>query len=337
MAAKALGWREIAANVQAMDDAEATAFMLADNRTADLGGYDDGLLAAILAEQAASDNLAATGYNEADVAALLAAAGLDDWRGDPDAAPDLPPPAARYVEPGQRWALGRHALVVGDATVASDVERLMDGAIADLVWTDPPFGVAYVGRTARRLTIANDDLGDAGTRTLVATALRLAPLRPGGVFYVAAPTGPTHLAFLLALHDAGLALRQTLVWAKDHFTLGHADYQPRHEALLYGWADGAAHYFVEDRTQDTVWQIARPTRSTVHPTMKPVALVERAIRNSSRPGELVYDPFAGSGTTVIAAEITGRTARAMELDPAYAQVIIERWQTLSGQTAERLG
>lgn len=334
-AARSLRWSAIAANVEEMDDAEATAFMLADNRTADLGGYDDGLLAAILAEQAAADNLAATGYDADAIAALLAAAGIGASERDPDAVPEPPTEAELYVRSGEVWALGRHRLMVGDATVAADVSRLIEGASADLLWTDPPYGVAYVGKTAKALTIANDRLGDDGTRTLVAQALILAPLRNGAAFYVAAPAGPAHLAFLLALADASLTVHETLVWVKDRFVLGHADYQYRHEPLLYGWADGAAHYFVADRTQDTVWEIPRPARSELHPTMKPVELVERAIRNSSRPGETVYDPFAGSGTTVIAAERAARRCLAMELDPAYAQVAIERWQAYTGERAVR--
>lgn len=335
-AARALRWTEVAANVQDMDDAEATAFMLADNRTSDLGGYDDALLAAIIAEQQAADNLAATGYDEDDVAALLRAAGIEAARGDPDAAPDRPTAADLYVKPGELWALGSHRLMVGDATRPADVERTTAGSSVDMVWTDPPFGVGYVGKTAARLTIANDALGATGTRELVSGALGLAPLRPGGAFYVAAPSGPLHLEFLHALRAADLTVRQTLVWVKDRFVLGHADYHARHENVLYGWRDGAAHYFVDDRTQDSVWEIPRPSRSEVHPTMKPVELVERALRNSSRPGDTIYDPFVGSGTTLIAAETSGRACLALEIDPVYAQVAIERWQTFAGQSAERL-
>ena len=335
-AALSLGWTQIAASVEDLDDAEAIAFMLADNRTADLGAYDDSLLAAILAEQQAEDNLAATGYDADAVAALLAEAGNIEER-DLDAAPDLPAEAEVYVERGQTWAVGRHGLMCGDATDADDVARLVGDDPVDLVWTDPPYGLGYRGKTKRGLTIVNDDLGPDGTRALVAAALRLAPLRPGGAFYVAAPAGPElHLAFLLALGDAGLTAHQTLCWVKDRFCLGHADYHARHENLLYGWKDGRAHYFVKDRTQDTVWEIDRPARSAEHPTMKPVELVARAIRNSSTPGQLVYDPFAGSGTTLIAAEQTGRRCRAMELDPRYAQVILERWGALSGAAAERV-
>ena len=328
--ALSLGWTEIAANVVELDDAKATAFMLADNRTADLGGYDDALLAAVLAEQAAAGNLEATGYNADEVAALVAAAGLNEPR-DVDACPDLPAPAEVYVRPGDLFELTCHRLLVGDATREEDVRRLIGGLSIDLIVTDPPYGVGYKGKTRRALTIANDDLGEEGTRQLVAAALRAAPLRSGGAFYVFAPGGALHLASLLALRDAGLAVHQTLVWLKDQFVLGHADYHARHEPILYGWRGGAAHHFVADRSQDTVWEYPRPTRNAEHPTMKPAALVERAIRNSSRPGETVYDPFVGSGTTLVAAEVAGRRAFAMEIDPAYAQVALERWATLTGR------
>jgi DNA modification methylase len=330
LAARSLGWTEIAANIVELDDAMATGFMIADNRTSDLGGYDDAILAAVLAEAAAADNLPATGYDADDVAAIVAAAGLAESR-DLDACPDLPPPAEVYVRPGDHFELGRHRLLVGDATRAADVDCLLGGTPVDLLVTDPPYGVGYTGKTRRALTIANDDLGEDGTRQLVAGALRAAPLRPGGVFYIFAPAGALHLAFLLALRDAGLSVHQTLIWLKDQFVLGHADYHARYEPILYGWRGGAAHHFVADRTQDTVWEVPRPARNTEHPTMKPVALIERAIRNSSRPAETIYDPFVGSGTTLIAAEIAGREAFAMEIDSAYAQVALERWASLTGR------
>jgi site-specific DNA-methyltransferase (adenine-specific) len=336
MAGRSLGWREIAANVEELDDASATAFMLADNRTADIGGYDDALLAAILAEQEAAANLAATGYDADDVAAILRAADIADTR-DADAAPPLPEPADLYVRPGDLWALGRwHRLLCGDATDRAAVTRLVGQDSVDLLWTDPPYSVAYTGKTAAALTIANDDLGIEGTRELVAAALRLVPLRPGGAFYMASPAGPAHIAFLLALADADLTLHQTLVWVKNALVLGHSDYSYRHEPILYGWKDGAAHTFRGDRTQDSVWEVARPSRSEIHPTVKPVELVERAIRNSCAPGDIVADPFVGSGTTIIAAERTDRRCLAAEIDPRYAQAAIERWQSFSGKRATRV-
>jgi DNA modification methylase len=331
-AARSLGWTQIAANVEELDDAAAVGFMLSDNRTADLGGYDDALLAAILAEQDAATNLAATGYDADDVAALLAAAGIADNR-DPDATPPAPDPVDLYVEPGDLWALGRHRLLCADATDPAAVGRLIGGDSVELLWSDPPYSVAYTGKTAAALKIANDDLGIEGTRELVSSALRLVPLRAGGAFYVASPAGPAHLAFLLALADAGLTVHQTLIWVKNSLVIGHSDYSYRHEPIIYGWREGAAHSFRGDRRQDSVWEIARPSRSELHPTMKPVELVERAIRNSCDPGDTVSDPFVGSGTTIIAAERADRRCLAMEIDPRYAQVAIERWQSFTGARA----
>jgi site-specific DNA-methyltransferase (adenine-specific) len=334
-AARSLGWREIAANVEVLDDASATAFMLADNRTSDLGGYDDALLAAILAEQEARANLAGTGYDADDVAAILAAAQLADTR-DADAAPPLPEPADLYVEPGDLWALGRHRLLCADSTDPAAVAWLFGNDSVDLIWSDPPYGASYTGKTAKALKIANDDLGIEGTRELVAAALRLVPLRAGGAFYLASPAGPAHLAFLLALADADLTVHQTLVWVKNSLVIGHSDYSYRHEPIIYGWKPGAAHTFRGDRRQDSVWEIARPNRSETHPTIKPVELVERAIRNSCAPGDTVSDPFVGSGTTIIAAQRTDRRCLATEIDPRYAQVAIERWQAFTGEWATRL-
>jgi DNA modification methylase len=335
-AALALGWHEIAANVEELDDASAIGFMLADNRTADLGGYEDAMLAAILAEQEAAANLAATGYDADDVAAILAAAQMADTR-DADATPPLPEPADLYVERGDLWALGRHRLLCEDSTDPAAVARLMGSDTVDLLWTDAPYGCSYTGKTAASLKIANDDLGIDGTRKLVAAALRLVPLRAGGAFYLASPAGPGHLAFLLALADAELTVHQTLVWVKNSLVIGHSDYSYRHEAIIYGWRSGAAHTFRGDRRQDSVWEIARPNRSETHPTIKPVELVERAIRNSCAPGDTVSDPFVGSGTTIIAAERTDRRCLATEIDPRYAQVAIERWQTFTGERATRVG
>lgn len=260
-------------------------------------------------------------------------AGGDDFdvEGALDAAENGPTRAC----PGDLWQLGRHRLLVGDATDRGEVARLFDSGReqADLIFTDPPYGVAYVGGTKEALTILNDNLGDAGTRMLVANILRAAPLRPGGVFYVCSPAGNTETAFRLAIADAGLLLRQCLVWVKQQFVLGRQDYHWRHESILYGWKEGAAHFFVEDRTQDTVWEIDRPQRNADHPTMKPIALVERALANSSRVGELVYDACGGSGTTLIACERQGRRARLCELDPKYATVILNRFETETGAEA----
>ncbi len=243
---------------------------------------------------------------------------------DPDDAPDLP--EEPWVKAGDMYRLGDHRLLCGDSTDPEQVRRAFGTDTAcDIVWTDPPYGVAYqtklsveeaVARHRRTdgLEIANDAMTPEATRALVTAALRGAPLEPGGAFYVASPSGDMETVFRMALEDAGLQLRQQLVWVKDVFVMGRQDYHWRHESVLYGWKDGAAHAFHGGRTQDTVWEIPRPRRSEPHPTTKPVELVVRALANSSSLGDLVYEPFAGSGTTIIAAEQTGRRCVALEID-----------------------
>jgi site-specific DNA-methyltransferase (adenine-specific) len=228
---------------------------------------------------------------------------------------------------------GNHRLLCGDSTKPEDVARLTAGATADIIWTDPPYGVAYVGKTKDALTISNDETDPEATKKLVAAALALAPLKPGGSFYIASPSGWEELLFRQALEEVGLRLRQVLIWSKDRFVMGRQDYHWRHESILYGWKDGAAHYFIDDRTQDTVWEIPRPSASEDHPTTKPVELVTRALTNSSHPGEVVYEPFSGSGTTIIAAESLGRRCLAIELDPTYVRVAIDRWEAHTGRTS----
>ena len=249
------------------------------------------------------------------------------------------------VRRGELYALGDHRLLCGDATDPADVRRVFgDATEADLMWTDPPYGVAYqtklsteeaVARHRRTdgLEVTNDQPEDIPA--LLASAFGHAPLRAGGAFYVASPSsGDVLPVFYAALAGAGMAVRQQLVWVKDVFVMGRHDYHYSHEPILYGWKEGAAHYFGGGRAQDTVWEIPRPKRSESHPTMKPVELVARALTNSSRPGDLVYEPFAGSGTTIIAAEQTRRRCVALEIDPRYAQVVIERWQAFAGRAAE---
>lgn len=263
--------------------------------------------------------------------------------GDPDAVPALPDEADLYVGRGSLWHLGDHRLLCGDSTDPSDVARLVTGEAADCLWTDPPYGVGYEGKTRRRLTIANDE--PETSDDVVAGAFRLAPLAPSAPFYVAAPAGPRSAAFRAAIAAAGWRLRQELVWVKGTIVLGHSDYQYGHEPILYGYVEGPGRpgrgrhegtHWYGDNAQSSVLSYPKPAANPDHPTAKPVGLVAQCLRNSTRPGDLVYEPFAGSGTTLIAAETLGRRSHAMEIEPRYAQVTIERWQALTGRTAARL-
>jgi DNA modification methylase len=205
--------------------------------------------------------------------------------------------------------------------------------LADLVFTDPPYNVAYQGKSAGRRTIANDDLGAGFQAFLSAACSAMLPLTKGALYICmsSAEIGTLKSAF----EAAGGHWSTFVIWAKNAFTLGRSDYQRQYEPILYGWPEASDHYWCGARDQGDVWQHDRPTCNDLHPTMKPVGLVERAIRNSSKTRDIVLDPFAGSGTTLMAAEATGRTAALLELDPGYCDVIVRRWQEATGGTAVR--
>ena len=331
-AAQALGLAKVPVRFVDLDPADAHLLALADNKLNEKAEWDDAAAARILSEFSL-DDAALAGWDQKELDALANSI-LED--GDNPVEEDEPPPVPveAVTKVGDLYALGPHRLLCGDSTVAADVARVMDGRLADIVWTDPPYGVAYVGKTKDALTIENDALDENGLREFLSKAFTgaLASCREGASWYVAAPPGPLHWTFADLLLKFGV-YRAAIIWVKDAFVLGHSDYHYRHEPIFYGWKPGAAHYFVDDRTQDSVWEIPRPKRSAEHPTMKPIELVARALRNSSRKGELVYEPFGGSGTTLIAAEQTGRVAAVIEKSPNYCDVIVKRWEELTGQKA----
>ena len=239
------------------------------------------------------------------------------------------------TESGQLWKLGEHRLLCGDSTKREDVERLMNGEIASLVFTDPPYNVQYVGKTKDALTIQNDSMDDESFMLFLISTLENLPLKEGGSYYLCSPPGNPETDFRIALRSvSGLMLKQCIVWVKNQFVMGRQDYHWRHESILYGWKEGEAHYFVDDRTQDTVWEIDRPKVSAEHTTMKPLEIPTKAMSNSSRHSEIVYEPFCGSGTTLIACEQLNRKCRAIEIAPEYVAVTLERWQILTGKTPE---
>lgn len=240
------------------------------------------------------------------------------------------------VEKGDLWQLGSHRLLCGDSTDSVAVSRLMDGRKVDMVFTDPPYGVKYVGKTKDALTIENDAMDEEGTAELWLAAYSEARnvLKDGGSVYATVPPGPLHLLFAKVMHDFG-DLRQIMVWVKDRFVMGRSDYHYRHEPILYGWKSGGTHEFYGGRDKDTVWEIPRPSANKEHPTMKPIALMVKAIQEGSPAKGIVYDPFSGSGSTLMACDQTGRICYAMELDPKYASVIIDRFEK-TGQKAIKL-
>lgn len=222
---------------------------------------------------------------------------------------------------GEVYQLGRHRLMCGDATKIEDVEKLMNGQKADMVFTDPPYGVSYEGKTKDKLTIQNDENTDVFAQALP----NIVTLSKGGAsFYVCCPPGNNFKDFFLPFEEY-CHLSATIIWAKNQFVLGHGDYHYQHEPILYGWNKNDTHSFYGDRSQTTIWNIDRPSSSLDHPTMKPIELIVKAINNSSKGDDIVLDVFGGSGSTLIASEQTNRNCYMMELDPKYCDVIRKRY------------
>lgn len=314
------------------------ALVIADNRIAENAGWDDAMLRIELeALQLEGFDLDITGF-DADALAELIAGDEPDNEGqtDEDAVPELgETPISR---PGDVWIMGQHRLLCGDATVAEDYDRLMQGDVADMVFTDPPYNVNYANSAKDKMrgkdrAILNDNLGD-GFYDFLLAALSPTVAHCSGGIYVAMSSSELDV-LQAAFRAAGGKWSTFIIWAKNTFTLGRADYQRQYEPILYGWPEGATRHWCGDRDQGDVWAIKKPQKNDLHPTMKPVELVERAIRNSSRPGNVVLDPFGGSGTTLIAAEKSGRIARLIELDPKYVDVIVRRWEDFTGKQAIR--
>lgn len=251
---------------------------------------------------------------------------------------DAPPVRTETISKrGDVWQLGRHKLICGDATIADDVAKMMGEERADLVWTDPPYNVAYEGKTKESLTIQNDEMDDADFFQFLYDAFLTMFMftKPGGGIYIA-HADSEGANFRMAMVKAGFLFKQCLIWVKQTFVMGRQDYHWKHEPILYGWSPGAAHTWLGDRKQSTVLEFNKPARNADHPTMKPVELVEYCLLNSVVPGGLVLDLFGGSGTTLIACEKTQRVARICELDPKYCDVIVARWEKYTGQKASRL-
>jgi len=325
-----------------LTDAQKKAYVIADNKLALNAGWDDEMLAVELTDlKDMGFDLDLTGFSTDEIEALLAPTGTEGLT-DEDAVPEVPEAPVTVL--GDVWLLGKHRVMCGDSTSIDAVEKLMDGQKADMVFTDPPFNVGVAGgtRDARDKKnyrsgeiIKNDALQDGDFLQFLTDAFATMALviKDGAAVYVA-HSDKEAFNFALAFRNAGFITRQIIIWAKQSFVFGRSDYHPQHEPILYGWKDGAAHNFYGERNQSTVWNIDRPMRSEKeHPTQKPIALVEKAIFNSSKSEDLLFEPFGGSGSTLIACEKTGRINRSMELDPKYCDVIVQRWQEFTGQTA----
>ena len=339
MAAKQLGMASVPAiRLAHLTEPQARALRLADNQIALNSGWDEALLAAEIARirDDASVDLEVLGFSAEALEDLLAsidANGDAPAQGDPDA-PAPEPPAQPVTRPGDLWRLGRHRLLCGDATNRADVLRLLGGAKPHLMVSDPPYGVGYdpawrneagVSSTARTGKVANDDRAD--WREAWA-------LFPGDVAYVW--HGALHAATVAeSLEVAGFTIRSQIIWAKDRLVLSRGDYHWQHEPAWYAVRKSGKGHWAGDRKQTTLWQIANKDQDekTVHGTQKPVECMRRPMLNNSSPGQAVYEPFMGSGTTLIAAETTGRVCYGIELNPAYVDVAVSRWQNFTGNQA----
>ena len=313
------------------------ALVIADNRIAENAGWDEAMLQVELADLQGDDfDLSLTGFDADALADLLAGEETtSDGQTDEDSVPDADTSITR---PGDVWICGNHRVICGDSTDASTYDALMAGEIADMVFTDPPYNVDYANTAKDKMRgtdrpILNDNLG-AGFHDFLLAALTPTLAHCRGGIYVAMSSSELDV-LQSAFRTAGGKWSTFIIWAKHTFTLGHADYQRQFEPILYGWpADGTRHW-CGARDQGDVWNIKKPHKNDLHPTMKPVELVERAVRNSSRPGDIVLDSFGGSGTTMIASEKSDRKARLIELDPKYVDVIVRRWQDYAGAQATR--
>jgi len=321
-----------------LTEAQKKAYVIADNKLALNAGWDDEMLAVELTDlKDMGFDLDLTGFSTDEIEALLAPTGTEGLT-DEDAVPEVPEAPVTVL--GDVWLLGKHRVMCGDSTSIEQAEQLMAGTNADLVFTDPPYNVAYSGRGQNNLgTIKNDDMPavdfEQFCRDLFATYH--AVMKPLACIYVCHPDSQSapKLAFEKTFAEQ-FKKSSTIIWMKQSAGMGWQDYRAQHEPILYGWKDGdkGKHFFSGDRTKTTVWKIGRDAQTTYkHPTQKPVALPEEAINNSSKGQDLVLDLFGGSGSTLIACEKTGRINRSMELDPKYCDVIVQRWQEFTGQTA----
>ncbi len=320
-----------------LSDAQIKAFRLLANRSASWAEWDDELLKLEMIElQDLGFDLSQTGFTDEELTVFFEGEGTSEGNTDDDAVPEAPVEAITKL--GDLWQLGEHRLLCADSTDLVNVKRLMDGETANMVFTDPPYNVDYahcarnnITKEKNRRPIENDNLGKGFQAFLSDVCANILAVCDGGV-YICMSTREIHNLYR-AFIEAGGKWSDYVIWAKNHFVLGGADYHSQYEMMLYGWRKGADHFWCGARDQGNLWPIDRPSKNDLHPTMKPVELALRAIDNSSQSGETVLDLFGGSGTTLIACEKAGRRARLLEIDPKYCDVIVKRWEEFTGGKA----
>jgi DNA modification methylase len=342
VAARRLGLTTVPVTYLDLSIEQARLLNLALNRIG--GSWDEQLLARLLADLQTSVDLSLSGFGEEEIRDLLRSLETREKKERPedfdlDSALEDATRTPR-TKPGDLWKLGGNLLLCGDATKGEDLERLLGGVQAAMAFTDPPYNVSLGDhggqqRGARKRRIANDSMDPISWEIFVRAWSRTLLASVDGAIYCCMSSKELPLVSRVLAEEGG-HWSDTLIWHKDRFVLGRADYQRSYEPIWFGWREGASHHWCGDRDQDDVWEINRPCDAPLHPTMKPLQLMERAIANSSVSGDLVLDLFAGSGSTLIACERTGRRCAALELDPRYAEVILARFERFSGLAAERI-
>ena len=343
-AARKLGLAQVPVHIAAgLSEAQKKAFRIADNRVGEIAEWDNDMLALELEDLRMADfDLGTLAFDEGEVERIMAeASATTEGLTDPDDAPE--PQAEAVTKPGDVWVMGRHRLVCGDCTVRADVDKALNGVQPHLMVTDPPYGVEYdAGWRNEAMPQKNDPKrwkDGAGRATGAVLNDGQADWReawalfPGEVAYVWHADLRAR-EVVESLEACDFALRAQIIWAKDRMTLGRGHYHFQHEPCWYSVRKGATGHWVGDRKQSTLWQIDKPRKSeTGHSTQKPVECMKRPIENNSQAGDAVYEPFSGSGTTIIAAEMTGRACHAIELSPQYVDMAVRRWQQFTGQKA----
>lgn len=333
MAAHRLQMKELPClRLSHLTEAQKQAYVIADNKLALNAGWNDEMLKIELQELKDADfDLSLTGFDDKELADLLADA-VEEGLVDDDQVPDEPEKPVSVI--GDIWKLDQHRVMCGDSTSITAIDELMEMQKADMWLTDPPYNVDYTGKTKDALKIKNDKMNDDTFRQFLTDAYTAADLsmKEGAVFYIWHADSEGY-NFRGAAKDVGWEVRQCLIWSKNNMVMGRQDYHWQHEPCLYGWKSGAGHFWANDRKQTTILHFDRPSKSSQHPTMKPVNLMEYQIKNNTRGSDIVLDSFGGSGSTLIACEKTGRKARLMEFDPKYVDVIVKRWQDYTGRKA----
>ena len=332
-ASKKLGFKEVPITIaDNLTPEQINAYRIADNRTAEESEWDSELLKMEIKDLEAKDfKLDLLGFNEDQLNDML----FEEKQGltDEDEVPEAPEEPISKL--GDIWKLGNHKLICGDSTILNNYEKLFNENKADLLMTDPPYNVDYEGKTKDKLTIQNDSKNDDDFLQFLTDAFNNCAihLKLGCSFYIF-HSDWYGLEFRQSIKNSDLELKQNLIWAKNSMVMGRQDYQWQHEPCLYGWKRGASHSWYSDRKQTTIIKYDRPSKSKLHPTMKPVGLVEYLIKNSSKQEDIILDPFLGSGTTLMACEKQGRICYGVELDPKYCDVIIKRWENFTGAKAK---